>query len=319
MYSDQPDSQEKLRVLYVVGAGRSGSTVASAVLGAHPLAAYAGEIGYTPFRGWEGDRLCSCGERWDECGYWTKVREEVDAELNGFDLERYRNLQRLFEPYLMDWRGWLRLAKEKRSSSRSAMFAEYSQMMLSVLRAVAATSRSKVVVDSSKDPGRAMALSLVPEIELVVVHVVRDPRGVAYSMAKAFGKDASKAIYHSDPGSPVLRSSALWTLTNALSELAGRVGADRFVRIRYEDLMADPGKELQRVGDVAGLDYSDVARAIVAGEPIPTGHLLNGNRMRMSQVVRLRTDEEWKSALSSKDKLRVRSLSEPMLRFYGYK
>lgn len=305
---------DRIQVVYILGVSRSGSTVVGYAIGGHDDACFVGEMANTPARGWQGERLCSCGERWDECDYWTRVRASLDERLGGFDADEYRRLQRRFEPYQLDFRGWFRLAR-----GSDPEFERYGRMIGAIFESLAEASGKSVIVDSSKDPGRALALTRVPGVDVVLVHVVRDARGVAYSMAKSFDRDVAKGVYKQHPAESVFRASALWSLTNGLCEVS-RFGVPnrRFIRMRYEDFVAAPGGELQRVGDVVGLDYTSVTERIESGQTLPSAHILNGNRMRMDGGIRLKPDRAWETHLPSSSRLKVRLASEPMLRLYGY-
>src|SRR6185503_18486197 len=50
--------------------------------------------------------------------------------------------------------------------------------------AVAEVAGAEVIVDASKWPGQALALQRGADTEICLLHLVRDPRGVAYSWAK---------------------------------------------------------------------------------------------------------------------------------------
>src|SRR3712207_8630396 len=55
-----------------------------------------------------------------------------------------------------------------------------------------AVSGKPVIVDSSKSPARALALGMVPGIDLYVVHLVRDGRGVATSLRKTLDRKSTR-------------------------------------------------------------------------------------------------------------------------------
>ena len=79
-------------------------------------------------------------------------------------------------------------------------------------RAVLDVSGCALVVDSSKLPSYGFVLGQVPDLDVRFVHLVRDPRGAAYSWSRP------KAQPDSEDGMQrmsVLKSSSLWLAWNA--------------------------------------------------------------------------------------------------------
>ena len=68
-----------------------------------------------------------------------------------------------------------------------------------------------------------------------------------------------------------------------------RLGSQCLV-IHYEDFMAAPERELQRLGDWSGIDFSHVKQRIGSGENFDVGHLLTANRLRKQGRVHLRPE-----------------------------
>jgi hypothetical protein len=75
---------------------------------------------------------------------------------------------------------------------------------------------------------------------------------------------------------------------------------------------------LERIGDVAGLDFSDVGAKLLTGAPLESGHAIAGNRMRMSSEIRLRADTEWTTKLSPWERRICWALAGGQLKRYGY-
>lgn len=301
-------------VVYIAGAGRSGSTVLNVILGSHPCIEGVGELTNLVEQGWDQAHYCSCGERVPSCSFWKEVRREWAARLGGDeDLERYSALQHRFEP--LRRRPWAALS----GGFRTAAFDDFSRRTAALFAAIRTVSGKPVVADSSKNPLRALALEQMPGIDLRVVHLVRDGRGVAQSLKRSYGKDVRQGIQRDMPGRPVWRSALFWLLVNRLADRLRRtVAPERSLLLRYEDLTADPGEALRRVGDVVGLDVLPLIEALAGEEALPTGHVVAGNRLRMARAVRLRLDEEWRRSLSARDQRIFSRIAGADLRRYGY-
>ena len=308
-----------VRVAYVMGSGRSGSTVLDVVLGNHPEAVSVGELTNISRSGWTDGRatrspFCACGLRLGECPFWSEVRREWSGRVGEESIRGYVSLQNDFERY----RRWPRLLKEGRA--RSERFAAYAGTTRALFEAISTVSGKGIVVDSSKNPVRALALSLTPGLDLRPVHLVRDGRGMAYSRQKSFKKDDERGIARDISPKPVWNSAALWLSMNLLSEwMTRKAGPERSTRIRYEDFVVDPTGALKKAGRAAGLDFSGVAARLTAGEALPIGHNVGGNRLRMSGSVRLRSEAQaWRDGLTRKDRRFFLALAGPLLLRYGY-
>ena len=303
----------KVTVVYIVGAGRSGSTVLDTILGNHPEVESVGELCNLVRSAWLGPEYCACGQRGSICPFWSQVRSHWVRRSGTDDLENYMKLEDVFERS----RFFFRLFRER--FAQTAEFRTYSNYTVSLFQAICEVSGKRIVVDSSKIPARAYALSRIPGVDLKLIHLVRDPRGLARSLQKAFRKDLRSGLPRDTQPFPVWRVPLSWTLVNLHSSwLVNRVGPSRGLTVRYEDLMADHGATLEKLGRLMGLDYEPVIRAIYSGEPLEVGHTIAGNRLRMAGSIRLRPDMEWVHKLSDRDKALVRTLAGWHMRRYGY-
>ncbi|QIN77682.1 hypothetical protein GBA65_03210 [Rubrobacter marinus] len=298
-------NEPPVKVLYVLGDGRSGSTVLDIVLGNHPGVESVGEVRKVPTRGWEAGNPCSCGRPMGECPFWSEVHEEWVRRVGSDDLKGFRKLQGIYESR----GGILRLLAER--ARPSERFRRYARLNGALFGAIRAVSGKSVVVDSSKVPARALALSSVPGVELHLVHLIRDARGVAASRKKSDTGVAS---------TPAWRSSMRWTEANLLSEWVRRRVDPAGLRVRYEDLAADPRRELGRIGTSVGLDLSGLAEGLLAGREMRVGHVGGGNRVRMAGTVRFSGDTDgWRTRLSEGEQRAAWTFAAPLMKRHGYK
>jgi hypothetical protein len=212
---------------------------------------------------------------------------------------------------------WPRLARARLKPT--ADFKAYQAGVAALYAVIAEVSGKYLVVDSSKSPARALAIAGAPGIEVSAVHLVRDGRGCAWSLAKAHARDPRAGVQEPLAGRPVWRSAAGWWLRNLLTERAMRAyPEDRRARVFYEDLVRAPGDVLREVGRVCGLDFSQIARRLEAGEPLRPEHSIAGNRLRMSGGVVLKADEAWRRNLSPAQERVFWLLAGGLARRYGY-
>jgi hypothetical protein len=173
-------------------------------------------------------------------------------------------------------------------------------------------------VDSSKEPAHGFAMSMVPGVDLYALHLVRDPRAAAYSWSK------KKPQPDTDTREFMVRfsstkSSALWDSWNASAEALWRRTPERYLRLRYEDFVADPRKSLDKILTLVG--ERDAEPPLVGEREVKLGvsHTVSGNPNRFETgAVELRTDREWISRMNLRDKVLVTALTFPLLTHYRY-
>ena len=304
------------RVVFLGGFGRSGSTLVERILGQLPEVCPVGEVVHLWQRGLLWDEPCGCGLRFSECPFWQEVGTvafggwaEVDAprvsEL-GAAVDRTR-----FIPSLAA----ARLAPRTRDRA-----LRYAGGYAAIYGAVAKVSGAQVVVDSSKNASLAYVLRQHPDIELKVLHVVRDSRGVAYSWTKQVPRPEGAAAHPMMHRYPAWRSALLWDAQNVALGMLRRLGTPT-VRLHYEDLLANPVRTLR---DLCGfLDVPDVgdAPAFLGRDQVELApaHTVSGNPIRFrTGALPLRRDDSWRSTMPAADRRLVTALTLPLLAGYRY-
>jgi sulfotransferase family protein len=304
------------RVVSIIGSGRSGSTVLDVVLGSHPNIEGVGALSKLPHSGWVQDdnRRCSCGSPIHACPYWGGVHRRWIDIVGADGLTRYIDLQARYE---RSSKGWPRLLLEERIPS--AAFLEYAHMTAALYGSIRDVSGKPVVLDSSKKPMRTYALLATGAVDVRVLHLVRDGRGVVWSRLKALPRDVEAGVPSAQPPTPPWRTTLHWTQANIESEwVTRRAGRSNASRIAYESLVETPGELLERISPIVGEDLSELMGGLENGQTMHAGHRVGGNRMRLSGSVRLRPDLEWMAKLSSSDAQTFWRMAGWLARRYGY-
>jgi hypothetical protein len=304
---------DKVKVVYVVGLGRSGSTILSNSLGQIPGFFSGGELNFIWRHNVIENRLCGCGRPFRECPVWTRVMDEAFGGMDGVDPREMMRLQASGTrtrhiPLMLTEQGSRRLAERLEK-----FLINYWRLY----EAIGSVTGSRVIVDSSKEPAHGYAMSMVPGVDFSVVHLIRDPRAAAYSWLKKKPQPDSEEIEHMVRFSPT-KSSVLWDSWNGSAEALWRCTPEKYLRLRYEDFVANPRMSLERILRLVGV----TAELPLAGERevrLGVSHTVSGNPNRFETgSVELRPDHEWISRMSPRDKTLVTSLTLPLLRRYGY-
>lgn len=298
------------QVLYVGSWSRSGSTLLDLILGRIPGFVSVGELRYLWERGLVEGQLCSCGCPVPSCPFWGAVLEEgFGRQVNTAEvLSLWRRVDGLARVPAL-------LARRHRPLEED--LREFREVLSRVYRAVARVSGAPRVVDSSKYAAYGLIVAGVPDVQLLMIHLVRDSRAVAYSWLRRKPMPEVTTETRYMPVKKPWRSAIFWELENVALELLRRV-SPRSTRLRYEELTSDPsgavGRALAALGIEADLGF-------LRGRTLQVGpnHIVAGNPLRFRRGdITIEPDLEWLSRLEPGARRIVTSLTWPLLVRYGF-
>jgi hypothetical protein len=300
------------RVVSIVGPGRSGTTLLGEILGEVPGVFDAGELRWLWRRGLGEGRRCGCGEPVPGCPIWSEVLRRSGAAV---DPVRVADWQQT----IGDKRSRLTVLSGARGSSALATAMDsYAALLRGLLESVGDVTSARVVVDTSKRAvDAALIRRAVPEAH-AVLHVVRDPRAVAYSWQRLKSNPGSDSDPFLGRRTPVA-SAARWMENTISAEILKR-GTPRVFAMRYEDFAAAPtatiGRLLDFLGeDPAGNPVGDDGTVMLRGNHTVAG---NPDRFRSDARTTVRSDDAWRTGLSPADRRAVTAITLPALPRYGY-
>lgn len=291
----------EVRYCFICSAVRSGSTFCDLLLGGHSQTASLGEFSFMAQALALGEK-CSCGSTVADCASWSKVFDRIQRE---------RSIDLRATPYAM--RQWdtkatvvidremqtpaYMCARKLRAAWMHFRFSQTSkvQRLLPLPTSLKAGIGNtfylydivreewgrKVVIDSSKNVHKALAMYQRNPDAVRIILQTRDGRGV----------------YHSRRTSSFSRRDSLegWRryYQRALPLLQENVKPAHLIKLRYEDLTANTEQTLKQVCDLLSLPYEAGMLHYSAG----TRHVVNGNTTRFSRDRGIRLDERWKTEL----------------------
>ncbi|QLQ38449.1 sulfotransferase family protein [Micromonospora robiginosa] len=310
------------RVLFVGGLGRSGSTLLELLLAQSADVCAVGEVVHLWERALGADERCGCGERFTACPFWRQVGEQAFGGWSAVDRDDVLALKDRVDRT----RHIPRLAKGSLAPDQLADVRRYADLYTRIYRAALAVTGARVVVDSSKHASLAFALSWADDLDLRVLHLVRDSRAVAYSWGKQVRRPEVVDGEDFMPTFSPFEVSKLWTAQNAAFHLlASRA---KVLRLRYEDFTADPAGTVRRLRDFSGLPDDPAALRILAGDPPNPAaepaapfraHSVAGNPLRFSGgPLTVRRDEAWRDRLPRRSRAVVSLATLPLRVRYGY-
>lgn len=298
-----------IKVLYIAGAGRSGSTFLSLMLSQHAQTYNIGQIRDLP----EARRSaapCSCRRSVPDCAYWGPVIARLEAAHGPDALQALQAGMAAFgtasgeapnwhEPQVRD-----KLAREN---------AEFLTLFGDLYAAAAEQAGGRMLIDSSKSVDLCLALSLLPQVDLHILNLVRDPRAVAVSWAKVLKRPR------------VLRGRTRnWAGRQRRLKRLEALDPAKFMLLRYEDLTVDPQHWMGRIQDWAGVprdltlftgpDTADISWEEAHLFPPANATVLKERKSK----IEIRPAESWKQAKNADLHAMAEEVTFPFAEILGY-
>lgn len=324
-------SLSKARLAYILAASHSGSTLLAMLLGAHPQACTVGEL-----KGVRENRetyRCSCGSLIRECDFWMRVNAAMTRRGFHFDITEAGtniqqagqwHLQRLMDPLhrgpllefvrdtalcaLPGWNSHLRRSQRRNAALASALLE---------------VSGARIVIDSSKVGLRLKYLLRNPDLDVRVLRLIRDGRGVSLTHTNpAEFADAADPRLRSG-GSGLVRpnfrltmheAALLWRRSNEEADhVAASLRPSQYMEVRYEELCQRPDETLESV-----CRFLEITPMSPRNDFRQRKQHIVGNGMRFDTTSEVRLDDRWKTHLTDADSAIFDRLAGDLNRKYGY-
>jgi hypothetical protein len=279
-----------LEIIYIIGAGRSGTTLLDILLGNQPEVFSAGELN----RFLKRNGVPHSARDKEVADFWSDVRNSVGllSEQLKKTAEKLEYHSGFFFKYVV---------------GRKQMKA-YETFNQQLFAAIDERSGScSVIVDSSKYPMRAKHLSKIFKDKISFVYLQRNPSDVVNSFGK---KDVEQ------PAKSAISAHVYLFVVNVLARyvLYGLKKSHRCSTISYDQLVSEPEILFNQLSEDLNVDSSHVLSKLSSREKFRVGMLFDGNRLRSKPEVELK--------LKGKDKKEggsvLNSILLPIHRFFWY-
>lgn len=267
--------------VFVVGMPRSGTTLLSRLLDAHPDLAMAPETHYFT-RCWTGEAVTARAD----------VRRLLDRLMQ--------------QPGVQD----MTLTDEERARIRRRIDSLERPALGSALQAVveAFAARSGASAWGEKTPDHLRAVPTMARAfpGAAFIAIVRDPRDVILSL-------------RSVPWSRTTLLEQAWTWRTYAARIARYRAtlADRFTMVRYEDLIATPERAMRTLFAFLGTDAPPPIRAGTARTGVADPDREPWKRKSM-QPIDASNREKWRTQMEEAERVIIEALAGRYLAQYGY-
>lgn len=253
-------------IVYIMGPGRSGTTILEILLENSPGITGVGELTHLFQDGFVDDAECSCGRDLDTCELWGEVKQKMALSLSDSKkaVQLFRNL---------DWHSGL--VKALRRSQNEDEWSHYSEINHKLFAAIEQVTDANFIVDSSKYSARALNLHRLYPQQVKVLCVLRSPEGLMHSFLKP-NKEEQR------PKSLVNILVYYYLVCFSLRLSISKFKQDVLL-IRYEDMIESPLKVLSSIENHLDVDLSVSKKKIENKAVLDVGHIVTGNRLRKSK------------------------------------
>jgi len=292
-----------IKIAYIGGARRCGTTLLGRVLGQQKGFCFVGELGMIWREGFIENRSCGCGKPFRDCDFWKEVVVAAFGRPTASDIAAISDLSNHVDRLRFLFKNDFRFASRRHLERVS----QYRSILSSLYRALALISGQQLIVDSTKLPSRALLLDRVSGLDVRTIHLVRDSRAVAFSWRRAKLR----------PQLSVWGSALEWNAVNIAWEYSRHL-MKNYLRLNYEGFIQNPSASLKTMSSF--LDEAINENFATPEEMhFDVQHTISGNPIRFKTgMVQLRLDDEWSHALPSSDRMITVAATFPLMLRYGY-
>ncbi|MEA2507375.1 MAG: hypothetical protein QOH48_1993 [Actinomycetota bacterium] len=252
-------------------------------------------------------RFCGCGKSFSQCEVWSKVLTELLGAGQELALEQAISRQKAISG---TWRTWQLLHQVSRRNVPAGVH-DHVRLMSQLYKATGTVTGARVIVDSSKRPWDAVILGLIEDVSPFFVHLVRDPRAMAYSQSKVKANPDRNQPAVMAP-TAASRSALQWIRRNLAADAVRKAQPEgRSLLVNYHTFCSQPIEvvraitELVREGE-ARLPFVDDHTVSLGGN-----HTVSGNPDRFrTGLVAVREDNKWIEEMSPRDRIVVTALTQ---------
>lgn len=264
--------KKMVKVIFIAGTGRCGSTLLDTALASLPGVLSTGELRFLWKRGVRENRLCGEGVPFREHELWNKVIQKLYGEELDGKAQYFEKLEKDLRIRLM-----MGLKTTGKVNKLHEIVHPYADELRRCFNAISDEFGTNVIVDSSKKPIHGFALSCIEDIDLRIIHLVRDRKAVVHSWNTAKYDKSKNGMMNTQS---VRKASVEWVLVNRWIERYLGNGKNPYLKVHYSDFTREPVTVFNNILEFIGEDtscnpiksednsFSPVASPTISGNPM---------------------------------------------------
>lgn len=260
------DKTKVIKIIFIAGDGRSGSTLLDTVLSNIEGSISVGECHRFWVRFSENESHCACSKMMQNCALWSKVEKQLQdkfPEYNSSEFEKkvreiqfYKNFKKI--PSLLQSKEWL----------------HFAEVVKAFYEAISEISGSLCIIDSSKSMPWAYVLQQITDFDVRVIHLERDLAEVANSWKKTvqLPEYTEREVFMPKKGNILVAKT--WLKIKVMGRVLKR--GSHYIFVSYRELCKNPNVELKKIMEVVD---EHIPLNKLQAHP---NHAIGGNPMRSS-------------------------------------
>lgn len=253
-----------IKIIYIAGDGRSGSTLLDSVLSNIEGSISVGECHRYWVRYVENESHCSCSEMIQQCTLWSKVEQRLQEKFPDYIASEFEKKVRRIQFYK-------NFDKIPEMIQKGDWF-HFAEVVKEFYMAIADITGSNCIIDSSKSMPWGYLLQQLDVFDVRIIHLERNLVEVANSWKKTIRlpEYTEREVFMPKKGNILIAKS--WLKIKLMQRLLKRHGKYTFVA--YRDLCKYPDKELRRLATFLEVDIP------IEQLKVLPNHAIGGNPMR---------------------------------------
>ena len=304
------------KLIYIISAGHSGSTLLDLVVGTLPQTFSMGEVRRLPWQlnnkdmavaSLQNQNICSCMQPFDQCPAWTDIIASLSKK-KGYDI--FQNPAKLNISMLIGHAANRKVGVLNRVLNKAYKYSLSDSSFNFIINLINKTQEEIIrnnwdlfdsigsemnidfVIDSSKDISRFFFLQSYRPQETYLLINKRDPIRYANSYLKL----------GTPPEQSLVARHHFYQMVDKMLVNKPDIKA---MEVNYEDLCDEPATIRKKIADFVGITHVNEFPEMLDTKKY---HLVEGNPMRYKGEMKIRRDDKWKTELSPEDLDKVYTL-----------
>ncbi|MBL4663658.1 MAG: hypothetical protein JKY22_08925, partial [Flavobacteriaceae bacterium] len=165
-----------IKIIFIAGDGRSGSTLLDTVLSNVEESISVGECHRFWVRYVENESHCACSKVMQNCSLWSKVEQKLQDKFPDYSASEFEKKVREIQYY--------KNFKRIPSLLKSEEWVYFAEVVKAFYTTISEVSESKCIIDSSKSMPWAYLLQQMDGFDVRIIHLERNLTEVANSWKK---------------------------------------------------------------------------------------------------------------------------------------
>ncbi len=285
-------------IIYIMGMGRSGTTILDIVISNNPNILSCGEVTHIFRDGFISNSACACGEQISNCELWRSVASEFSQD--NLDL-----IQSTIDKIESHKSFFLSIFNFHNLETESL----YKETNARIFNNLSNKTDITHIIDSSKYAGRALGLSKAFPDKIKIILLTRSPEGLYTSFKKENSTEQRpKSTFQ-------ILLYYFYTLSCfKLSELKLK---NKILKLQYDDFISSPTEALTKIENWANIDLSESKKLLGKNEKLNIGHIVTGNRLRKNGKIKFlqNLSSSYSNDISFKISVGIMNLYRKLLKY----